>query len=112
MKQKKKNMKKMRCAGVTLEGKRCKHKIVVPNAVLLEEWVCVQHHVRNDVPMKESNGKLFFITKNNNPCAEQIRKKIYVDGRVRYLIQDLQPRYVTEEEFYEVPENYSFFAFQ
>lgn len=108
-------MKTMLCARDTANG-RCDREVQVPKNRCRGPQYCSDHESRNDVPMVESNGNVFYISKKGSSKVEEIRNKVYLNSGIKYLIQfhklKSQSKWVSEEEFYTIPETHEFLVIE
>lgn len=101
--------KSIQCSGTTIQGKRCKHRGVSGS----KKWKCVDHTINWDAStMEESNGTCFYIIKKGGSLVEEIRRKYYINGCPKYVIDPFFRKggnyFVSREEFYTVPAGYKF----
>jgi len=110
-------MKTVLCIRDTANG-RCNREVQVPKNQCREPQYCSDHVSRNDVPMSESNGNVFYISKKESSKVEEIRNRVYLDSGIKYLINIKSSnskwisKWITEEEFYTIPETHKFLVIE
>jgi hypothetical protein len=103
-------MKLIRCSGLNIEGRRCKHKAFLPKDRI---WTCVDHTIDYESSnMEETKARRFYMIKEEDYrdyMVQEVRSKFYQDGKIRYMIAKCnQVSFVSREDFYDVPSGMEF----